>query len=60
VPYVEIRAGLGNIDAKGPLGVYYAQGQNFTFTMNMCAGARYNFNPRDAISAGPELDAHLQ
>jgi Lipid A 3-O-deacylase (PagL) len=52
VPYVEIRAGLGNIDAKGPLGVYYAQGQNFTFTMNMGAGARYNFNPRYAISAG--------
>lgn len=52
VPYVEIRAGLGSIDAKGPLGVYYAQGQNFTFTMNMGAGARYNFNPRYAISAG--------
>jgi hypothetical protein len=52
VPYVDIRAGLGLIDAKGPLGVYYAQGQNFTFTMNMGAGARYDFNPRYAISAG--------
>jgi hypothetical protein len=52
VPYVDIRAGLGLIDAKGPLGVYYAQGQNYTFTMNMGAGARYNFNPRYAISAG--------
>jgi hypothetical protein len=52
VPYVDIRAGLGIIDAKGPLGVYYAQGQNYTFTMNMGAGARYNFNPRYAISAG--------
>ena len=51
-PYVDIRAGLGLIDAKGPLGVYYAQGQNYTFTMNMGAGARYNFNPRYAISAG--------
>jgi lipid A 3-O-deacylase PagL len=52
VPYVDIRAGLGLIDAKGPLGVYYAQGQNYTFTMNMGAGARYNFNSRYAISAG--------
>jgi lipid A 3-O-deacylase PagL len=52
VPYVDLRAGLGLIDAKGPLGVYYAQGQNFTFTINMGAGARYNFNPRYAISAG--------
>jgi len=51
-PYVDIRAGLGLIDAKGPLGVYYAQGQNYTFTMNMGAGARYNLNPRYAISAG--------
>ena len=52
VPYADIRAGLGLIDAKGPLGVYYAQGQNYTFTMNLGAGARYNFNPRYAISAG--------
>lgn len=51
-PYVDIRVGLGIIDAKGPLGVYYAQGQNFTFTMNMGSGVRYNFNPRYAISAG--------
>jgi hypothetical protein len=51
-PYVDIRCGLGIINAKGPLGVYYAQGQNFTFTMNMGAGARYNFNPRYGISAG--------
>jgi hypothetical protein len=51
-PYVDIRAGLGLIDAKGPLGVYYAQGQNYTFTMNMGAGARYNFNSRYGISAG--------
>jgi len=51
-PYVDIRAGLGIINAKGPLGVYYAQGQNYTFTMNMGAGARYNLSPRYAISAG--------
>jgi len=51
-PYVDLRLGLGNIDAKGPLGVYYAQGQNFTFTCNLGSGVRYNFNPRYAISAG--------
>src|SRR5579863_5683154 len=51
-PYVDIRLGLGVINAKGPLGVYYAQGQNFTFTLNMGSGVRYNFNPRYAISGG--------
>jgi hypothetical protein len=51
-PYVDIRLGLGLIDAKGPLGVYYAQGQNYTFTANMGSGVRYNFNPRYAISGG--------
>lgn len=51
-PYWDVRAGLGYIDAKGPLGVYYAQGQNFTYNINMGAGARYNFNPRYAITGG--------
>ena len=51
-PYVDLRLGLGNIDAKGPLGVYFAQGQNFTFTCNLGSGVRYNFSPRYAISAG--------
>jgi Lipid A 3-O-deacylase (PagL) len=51
-PYFDIRLGLGNIDAKGPAGVQYAQGQDFTFTVNMGSGVRYNFNPRYAISAG--------
>ena len=51
-PYWDIRLGLGYIDAKGPLGVYYAQGQNFTFNMNMGSGVRYNFNSRYAFSAG--------
>ena len=51
-PYWDVRAGLGLIDAKGPLGVYYAQGQNFTFTLNMGAGVRYNLNPRYAFTAG--------
>ena len=52
VPYFEYRLGLGRIDAKGPAGVLYAQGQDFTFTMMMGSGVRYNFNPRYAISAG--------
>jgi Lipid A 3-O-deacylase (PagL) len=51
-PYFDGRLGLGRIDAKEPLGVQFAQGQNFTFTMNMGAGARYNFNPRYSLSAG--------
>jgi hypothetical protein len=51
-PYFDIRLGLGNIDAKGPEGVKYAQGEDFTFTVNMGSGVRYNFSPRYAISAG--------
>jgi hypothetical protein len=51
-PYWDVRAGLGLINAKGPLGVYYAQGQNFTFNINMGAGARYNLSPRYGFSAG--------
>ena len=52
VPYVDGRAGLGLIDAKGPLGVEYAQGQNFTFTISLGSGVRYNFNSRYAIHGG--------
>jgi hypothetical protein len=52
VPYFDTRLGLGNIDAKGPDGVKYAQGEDFTFTVNMGSGVRYNFNSRYAISAG--------
>jgi hypothetical protein len=51
-PYLDGQLGLGEIDAKGPLGVEYAQGQNFTFTLNLGSGVRYNFNPRYAIQAG--------
>jgi hypothetical protein len=51
-PYFDVRLGVGNIDAKGPKGVPYAQGQDITFTMNMGSGVRYNLNPRYAISAG--------
>ncbi len=51
-PYFDLRLGLGGIDAKGPKGVFYAQGQDFTFTFMLGSGVRYNFNPRYAISAG--------
>jgi hypothetical protein len=51
-PYIEGHAGLGFCNAKGPDGVVGAQGQDFTFTIILGAGARYNFNPRYAISAG--------
>lgn len=51
-PYFDGRLGLGQINAKGPLGVEFAQGQNFTFTVNMGSGVRYNFNPRYSLSAG--------
>ena len=52
VPYLDGRLGLGSIDAKGPKGVQYAQGENFTFTLNLGSGVRYNFNSRYALSAG--------
>jgi hypothetical protein len=52
VPYVEGRGGIGNINAKGPHGVNYAQGQDMTFTLVVGSGARYNFGPRYAVSGG--------
>ena len=52
VPYFEMRGGAGDINAKGPDGVLYAQGQDLTFTLMMGSGARYNFNPRISIEAG--------
>ena len=51
-PYFDGRLGMGEINAKEPLGVLYAQGQNFTFTMNMGSGVRYNISPRYAIWTG--------
>jgi hypothetical protein len=51
-PYFDGRLGMGEINAKEPLGILYAQGQNFTFTMNMGSGVRYNFSPRYAIWSG--------
>jgi hypothetical protein len=51
-PYFDVRLGVGNIDAKGPQGVPYAQGEDLTFTVNMGSGIRYNFSPRYSFSAG--------
>jgi hypothetical protein len=51
-PYFEMRGGVGNINAKGPLGVLYAQGQDLTFTYMCGSGFRYNFNPKYSITAG--------
>jgi hypothetical protein len=51
-PYIEGRGGLGVIDAKGPAGVQWAQGQDFTYTFTLGSGVRYNFNPRFGVSAG--------
>lgn len=51
--YFDIRLGVGQINAKGPKGVPYAQGENWPeFTMNMGSGVRYNFSPRLAFTAG--------
>jgi len=51
-PYFDLRFGVGNIDAKGPDGVMYAQGQDLTFTLNAGSGVRYNFSSEYAISLG--------
>jgi hypothetical protein len=52
VPYVEGRGGIGDINAKGPKGVEYAQGQNMTFTLMVGSGVRYSINPKWGISGG--------
>jgi hypothetical protein len=52
-PYFEVRMGAGGIDAKGPSGNFYAQGQDFTFTLWLGVGVRYNFNPKYSMSLGP-------
>jgi hypothetical protein len=52
VPYIEALGGVGDINAKGPDGVLYAQGQNLTFNLIVHSGARYNFNPRYSMDAG--------
>jgi hypothetical protein len=52
VPFFEQRGGAGIINAKEPLGVQFAQGQNLTFTYNLGVGARYNLNSKYSFSAG--------
>lgn len=52
VPFFEQRGGAGIINAKEPLGVVFAQGQNLTFTYNMGAGVRYNIDSKYSFSAG--------
>lgn len=52
VPFVEGRGGIGNINAKGPDHVVYAQGQDMTFTLMVGSGARYNLNQKFGVSAG--------
>ena len=52
IPYYEMRGGVGDINAKGPDGVLYAQGQDLTFTYMMGSGVRYDFNPRFSLAAG--------
>jgi hypothetical protein len=51
-PFFDIRLGVGNVDAKGPEGVPYAQGQDLTFTVQMGSGIRYNFSPRYSLTGG--------
>jgi hypothetical protein len=53
-PFWDMRGGIGDINAKGPHGVEYAQGQNMTFTLMLGSGARYNFSPRTSVEAGAE------
>lgn len=52
VPFFEQRGGAGIINAKEPLGILWAQGQNLTFTYNMGVGARYNIDSKYSFSAG--------
>ena len=52
VPFFEQSGGAGIINAKEPLGVEFAQGQNLTFTYNLGVGARYNIDSKYSFSAG--------
>lgn len=52
VPYFELIGGAGFINAKGPEGIDWAQGGDFTFTIMVGSGMRYNFNPRYSMFLG--------
>jgi hypothetical protein len=60
-PYFEARIGAGFLNAQEPygntftqtvLGNGFAQGQDFTFTMMVGSGFRYNFNGRYSMAIG--------
>lgn len=51
-PYFDVHMGVGDINAKGPLGVKFAQGQDMTFTYMMGTGLRFNINSRYSIEGG--------
>lgn len=51
-PYFDVQLGMGNVDAKGPTGIRYAQGQDFTFTANAGSGVRFNFRSGRALAIG--------
>lgn len=51
-PYFEVRLGAGYIDAQGPHGNTYAQGQDFTFTLLPAFGFRYNIDGRWSFEVG--------
>jgi len=50
VPYFDGWLGMGFINAAGPHGNPLAQGQDFTFTVGMGTGLRYQFNDRYGAS----------
>jgi hypothetical protein len=52
VPYLDGRVGIGHIDARGPQGVWGAQGQDLVFSLNISSGVRYQLTRRYAISGG--------
>lgn len=52
VPYFDAHGGVGNINAKGPDEVPYAQGQDLTFTLMNGGGIRYDIDPRFSVETG--------
>src|SRR5579872_3059762 len=52
VPYFDLIGGAGFINAKGPEGISWAQGGDFTFTIMLGSRVRYSFNPRYSMYVG--------
>lgn len=52
VPYLDGRVGIGHIDARGPQGVWGAQGQDLVFSLNISSGVRYQLTRRYALTGG--------